>query len=266
MGTWIGHLRIAENLLAVLPGLDEAAFACGNLAPDSGVPNADWTAFDPPKEVTHFLRPGEEEGRSRDLEFYRGYLMGVRSDEDRARWSFLLGYFFHLVCDNLWALRVWRPSKHTYAVLIAERGLHAALGEMKRDWYGLDHRYVRDHPDSLFWRVFLRAPNPPVYLPFVPEAALHQQLDHIRRFYSEPGDRVLDRVYPYLNEATMARFCADSTDTLLRIYGRLGELAASGAETALALLPEGDSAPYPGPFGDDPQHSPPDHVWQGTGR
>ncbi len=68
MGTWIGHLRIAENLLAVLPHLDEVAFAFGSLAPDSGVPNEDWSQFDPPKEVTHFLRPGEDEGRIKDLE------------------------------------------------------------------------------------------------------------------------------------------------------------------------------------------------------
>src|SRR5262245_39081459 len=63
MGTWISHLRIAENLLAQIPGLDEVAFAYGNLAPDSGLPNADWTIFDPPKTVTHFLRVGEDEGQ-----------------------------------------------------------------------------------------------------------------------------------------------------------------------------------------------------------
>jgi len=63
MGTWISHLRIAEQLLTAMPQLDEVAFIYGNLAPDSGLPNADWSAFDPPKEVTHFLRPGEDEGR-----------------------------------------------------------------------------------------------------------------------------------------------------------------------------------------------------------
>ena len=55
MGTWISHLRIAEQLLTAMPQLDEVAFIYGNLAPDSGLPNADWSAFDPPKEVTHFL-------------------------------------------------------------------------------------------------------------------------------------------------------------------------------------------------------------------
>ena len=67
MGTWIAHLRVAENLLPHLGSVDEVAFAYGSLAPDSGLPNADWSAFDPPKEVTHFLRPGEDEGRIKEL-------------------------------------------------------------------------------------------------------------------------------------------------------------------------------------------------------
>ena len=132
MGTWIGHLRIAEHLLAELPGLAEEAFSCGNLSPDSGVPNEDWSAFDPPKEVTHFLRPGEDEGRIQDLRFYHTYLAELPPDREPARYSFLLGYFFHLLCDNLWALRVGRRFKQDYAALFAERG-SAAWWELKTD-------------------------------------------------------------------------------------------------------------------------------------
>ena len=60
MGTWISHLRIAESLLHHFPGLDEVTFTFGNLSPDSGIPNADWTAFDPPKEIAHFLQKERE--------------------------------------------------------------------------------------------------------------------------------------------------------------------------------------------------------------
>jgi hypothetical protein len=67
MATWISHLRVAENLLAALPDLDEVAFTFGNLAPDSGVPNADWTVFDPPQEVTHFFGPRERGVRTHAL-------------------------------------------------------------------------------------------------------------------------------------------------------------------------------------------------------
>src|SRR5688500_4628335 len=104
MGTWISHLRVAEILLDKLPYLDAAVFACGSLSPDSGIPNADWSAFDPPKEVTHFLDRGQDEGRIKDLEFYRAYLADV--PRDNPNYSFLLGYFLHLIYDNLWAIRI----------------------------------------------------------------------------------------------------------------------------------------------------------------
>jgi hypothetical protein len=42
MASWIVHLRIAENLLAKFPELDERQFAIGNIAPDSGWPDEKW--------------------------------------------------------------------------------------------------------------------------------------------------------------------------------------------------------------------------------
>jgi hypothetical protein len=251
MGTWISHLRIAENLLSVMPGLVEEAFTFGNLAPDSGVPNADWTVFDPPKEVTHFLLPNEDEGRIKDLEFYRLYLAGLVPDHNAARYSFVLGYFFHLLCDNLWFHLIVRSSKSAFPALFARRG-REAWSDLKDDWYGQDQCYVRDHPESLFWRVLMRAPNPPAYLPFVPEAALNQQLDYIRKFYSQPDSAwVLDRAYPYLNEAMMRRYVSDSTQAVLAIHDRLrNDPAPAGAHTALALLSKQAISPYDLPLGD----------------
>lgn len=254
MATWISHLRVTENLLAALPGLDEVAFAFGNLAPDSGVPNADWTVFDPPKEVTHFFGPREQGVRTHDLRFYREYLVGVEPDDDHACYSFLLGYFFHLVCDGLWSLTIAQPSKDAYAALFAERGPAKAWDVLKDDWYGLDHRYVRCHRDSLFWQVVMRASSPPMYVPIVPQAALHQQLDYIRAYYTrlEP-EPVLDRPFPYLNEATLSRYVADSTHVILKIYARLeSEPAPENMQTALSLLDRQMREPYALPLGDVP--------------
>ena len=107
MGTWISHLRIAENLSSHFPGLDEVTFAFGNLSPDSGIPNADWTEFDPPKEVTHFLKQGEGEHAIHDLVYYGQYLAPVQPEDDIKLYSFRLGYFFHLICDIMWAKRIW---------------------------------------------------------------------------------------------------------------------------------------------------------------
>src|SRR5262245_47564105 len=121
MATWIGHLRIAEKLLAELPALDEAAFTLGSLGPDSGLPNADWSEFDPPKEVTHFMREGTGEDKIHDLEFYQAYLQ-TTSPGDSSTYSYRLGYFIHLLCDNCWTRWVWQPMRQHYAAQFVEKG------------------------------------------------------------------------------------------------------------------------------------------------
>ena len=252
MGTWISHLRIAEKLLAAIPDLDEISFTFGNLSPDSGLPNADWTQFEPPKSVTHFLHSGNDEAGIHDLEFYCKYLSNSVSSSSDSYSSFALGYFFHLLCDNLWAKRIVATMKREQAGLFLARGKKDSIELIKTDWYGLDQRFVRDHPESIFWRVLLHAPNPPQYLPFIPPVALNHQLDYIRKFYAEPDATwVLDRAYPYLNGATMTRFVDDATASLLKIYSRLGELSDLGdSPTALMLLAEDEIAPYVPPLGD----------------
>lgn len=77
-------------------------------------------------------------------------------------------------------------------------------------------------------------------------------MDYIRKYYSQPERTwVLDRAYPYLNEAAMQRFVDDATASLLKIHSRLGELSMlDHAVTALTLLGEDEIAPYPPPLGD----------------
>ena len=60
MASWMVHLRIADILLDRIEGLDMNAFVLGNIAPDSGVPNEDWSVFTPPGNVTHFRTRPEE--------------------------------------------------------------------------------------------------------------------------------------------------------------------------------------------------------------
>ncbi|MCB9450758.1 MAG: hypothetical protein H6672_04930 [Anaerolineaceae bacterium] len=249
MTTWIGHLRIAENLLPHLPLLDERLFLFGSLAPDSGVPNADWTQFDPPKEVTHFLEKGLDEGNIKDLHFYRAYLAGVSPDD--TRYSYLLGYFFHLICDNLWSIRVGRPTRERLADMIAELGESEVIRRVKNDWYTLDFKYVRDHPDCAFWRVYRDAPPPPAVVPYLSDAALHQQITYIRDFYcNPPDDLVIERAYPYLNEAHMARYVEEAAALLLRIHDCIRDDGTGTGHTALKLLPDFTFTPYPAPLGD----------------
>lgn len=245
MGTWISHFRVAERLLDRLPGLglpDIGAqqFVIGNVAPDSGRPNHDWTSFDPPKSVTHFLRPGEDEGRIRDLAFYREFVQPLgRGDPE---YSFMLGYFTHLVTDNLWMHFIGGSTQETFAPEFAlDRA--ATWERVKDDWYGLDHKYLRDHPGNVFARSVAHAANPPSPFAFLPTDALAYRLDDLRGFYAVPGDLVLDRHFPYLSETSMDRAVEDCADAVAELLARLtrGEVPQAAAVSLNVLT-------LPGPY------------------
>ena len=250
MGTWISHLRIAENLLQHFPEVDEVTFTFGSLSPDSGIPNADWTEFDPPKEVTHFLRKGEEEFAIHDLAYYRQYLANIKPADDIQLYSFRLGYFFHLICDIMWAKRIVAATRQQFKELF-EKDKKKAVSLVKDDWYGLDQLYVRDHPYHIFWRVIMTNTYPPSYLPFINVEALHHQYDHIRKFYSEQEDQwFLSIPYQYLNETMMTRIVNESTEAILIVYENVKTLKNfDGFESSVNLLPERLTVPYNEPLG-----------------
>ena len=250
MGTWISHLRIAENLLEYFPNVDEVTFVFGNLSPDSGIPNADWTEFNPPKEVTHFLHKGEEEDAIHDLVYYRQYLADIDPTDDIHLYSFRLGYFFHLICDILWAKRIGAATKEQFKELFAS-DQKKAVSLVKDDWYRLDQLFVRDHPKHIFWRVIMTNPYPPSYLPFVKNEALHHQYDHIRRFYSGQEDHwFLNIPYHYLNNETMTRIVNESVQGILIVHENVRELNSfDGLVSSASLLPEELTRPYEKPLG-----------------
>ncbi len=254
MGSWVSHLRIAELLLNHLTEVDRTAFTFGNLAPDSGLPNANWTVFDPPKEISHFLSAGSNENNVQDLIFYRQYLQPCNRRQNPATYSFLLGYFVHLVSDRLWSNKIGKPSRQCYAELFAIHSEAKAWDIIKEDWYGLDQLFVRSHPESLFWQVFLSQPIPLSPLPFVKQSAFEQQMQFIRTFYSQPSPHwQLDRLFPYLNEASMKRYVEETCDCLVKILRLLPACPPPSALTsATLLLSSTETEAFLPPLGDLP--------------
>ncbi len=221
MATWIVHLRLAERLLPLIGGLDETYFAIGNVAPDSGIPDANWENFDPPSEVTHVW---DATRRCGDLEFYRRYLALLRQGETSSqRFSFLLGYFFHLLTDNLWRMKIGQPIRQRFAAEFEADPKF--IWQVKRDWYGLDFAYVRSERDSLFWRVFLPGDYAGDFLDFLPQEAIARQLGHIKEFYQRTDDKVetwyIQRPGIYLAAEDMDCFVTETTAKLLRAFQHL---------------------------------------------
>ena len=250
MGTWICHLRIAEKLLPHFPKLDKTLFTFGSLAPDSGIPNETWTEFDPPKEVTHFLQKGEGENMIRDLAYYREYVADLNPQDDILTYSFRFAYFAHLICDILWMKYIGDTTKAAFQEIIANDP-GKAWDRIKDDWYGLDQLYNRAHPKGSFWQVIHKTPNPPSYLPFVNETALHHQYNHIRNFYGNPDPEFfIERKFPYLNEATMSRVVDDTTNVILFIVQELKHIEIQGLQSSTEILPLEFMLPYTMPLGD----------------
>lgn len=192
MTTWIGHFRIAERVLAELGDLSAADFAVGNIAPDSGVWNEETGSFEPPTSITHFKDPERKPWRIADLEFYRRYVASFdRNHEDMPQRSFLLGYFCHLVTDNLWAHEIFHPTREQYrAEFEADSNF---IWTVKHDWYALDVLYVRNHPASLFWTHFVEAEYQNDYLPFLTRDGVQQRVEHIKTFYRQADDEMAER-------------------------------------------------------------------------
>ncbi len=222
MATWIVHLRLTENILDLIPNLDAGQFAVGNVAPDSGVPDENWENFDPPPPVTHFLSPEKEWVGSADLDFYRKHLVDITPEKEPERFSFRLGYFYHLLTDNLWREKVYRPTKaHFQEEFLNNPNFNS---DVKKDWYGLDLAYVCNNPECLFWRVFLDAQPTFCDLDFLPMSAVNQQLNHIKFFYQRDDDEINNHYRPsdtYLTQEDVDKFVAETTQRLYRVYQAL---------------------------------------------
>jgi hypothetical protein len=220
VATWIVHLRIAEYLLGKIPGLSPAPFAVGNIAPDSGIPDEKWEKFTPPTEVTHFQAPEGCVYYSDDLGFFRRYL--AQPEPDREKSAFLWGYFCHLVTDNLWKERIAGPTIERFkARFDADPGF---IGEVKNDWYGLDFVHVRNHPESLYWRVFLHCDYPKNFLDVLLPEGVRQRIEYIQTYYRRKDAETEEICYKdriYLTEAEMDRFVDEAAEILERGINRL---------------------------------------------
>ena len=121
MADWITHLMIADRLLARFPSLDARGFCVGSIAPDCNVENADWTGYEPPKRVTHWMASDEKQpGDAR--RFLEGCLLPRRERiASREELGFLLGYYAHLAADARYAPMLRSPSRIAAAARQAVR-------------------------------------------------------------------------------------------------------------------------------------------------
>ena len=222
MASWITHLRIAGNILQLIPELEAASFAVGSIAPDSGIPDAKWEKFDPPPDVTHYSNHPGADHKLADLESFQQHLLPLRGDDAQGLVSFRMGYFFHLVTDNLWNTRIGLPTQQRFSTeFTADKDF---IWEVKKDWYGLDFLYLHSRPECLIWHIFMQAQVENGDLDFLPLEAVRQRVAYIREYYQRTGaelQNAYNRPYIYLPRTRMDQFVDEASSILSRIYNCL---------------------------------------------
>ena len=230
MATWGAHFRIAENILKEYSKINRGLFTIGNIAPDCGIPNEDWSSFTPPKEISHFslskmnnfLESKLDKFILNDIEFFSKYLKDINLGSLKSDQSFLLGYFIHLITDNLWNYYIMKPLKEKYLKELQKNPKF--IWSVKRDWYDLDKIYITEKKDSLFWTDFLAAEYNEDFLDFLPQEGILRQMEFIKSFYQiseEEYLRASEKEFVYLKKDEMDNFILDSTQVILDILGKI---------------------------------------------
>lgn len=191
MATWITHMRIAEYFMQKNEFLNNIAFLVGNIGPDCGVPNEDWTEYTPGKEITHWKG---KDGVVRLGDFREQYL---QNPED-PRYAFYLGYYCHLLTDIAWAAFFREKKKEPVYREVFEKEKNP-WRMIKKDWYGQDHVYLKHHPDSVFFEKFAPIESfENIYFDFYPPHAFTRQIRYITDFYVNAKEDE-NRIFPYLS-------------------------------------------------------------------
>jgi hypothetical protein len=209
MATWIVHLRVAENILNKGYSFDSEAFVAGNIGPDSGVPNEDWSNFDPPKKITHWVG---EDNKINAQDFWDKYLGNKETEESEGALSFKIGYFVHLLTDIEWSKLLDEKKKDP----LYKEGLekdNSFIWTIKKDWYGLDYLYLEKNTSSIFHRLFRNIKSVPDYLDYFPQGAFERQMKYITDFYLGENNETKDN-FIYLSEEEMNDFIQRTTKVI----------------------------------------------------
>lgn len=215
MASWIVHLRIADKLLDKIQNLLPTEFVVGNIAPDSGIPNEDWSVFTPNTDVSHFKTTDEEGFKDIHLNEYveQFFTIEQRNKYTSKQKSFYLGYLTHLLTDIMWSKKIVRPSKEKFRALY-DKDKTEWIWTLKEDWYDLDFLFINKNPNFRAFSIYKNAVGfHNDYMVFFSEDAFDNRREYIVGFYSSYKQN-LEREYIYLNEEEMDRFVNESVEEI----------------------------------------------------
>lgn len=194
MATWVTHLMIADSVLKQCHKLDRHGFCVGNIAPDCNVENENWTCFTPSREITHWM--SEEKKVISDCDsFCYEYILKRKSEiKSQEEYSFLLGYYAHLITDAafLWYLRDDKRVKDTWKRINADEHLSKRVNGYSDDWdsakkltsknerlreiHSMEAEYLRDNPNSGYLTEILPLKEFRDYIDYLPHGSIVRKI------------------------------------------------------------------------------------------
>ena len=216
MASWMVHLRIADRLLYELGELDETAFIMGNIAPDSGVPNEDWSRFTPPKVVSHFKTKTDDELFFDIDKFCSEYFnKELIKTYNKKQYSFFLGYYMHLLTDIEWTRDIYYELLKAYPEE-TKADKNKLVWTAKGDWYDLDFLYLEQHPDFRAFSIYEKAVDyENEFMDMFSKDAFENRRKYICGFYRSDQHGDLHREYSYLTPERADRFVSDTVDKII---------------------------------------------------
>ena len=202
MASWMVHLRIADRFLDIFD-VNETEFVMGNIAPDSGIPNDDWSVYTPDKELSHFKTRGDDGHRHINAElfiekYFRSNIISEYSDKE---YSFYLGYLVHLLTDILW-IKIALPickSRSSEELLKSDR----AIWTWKKDFYDLDASFISKNPKFRAFDIYKRSEGfINKYMDIFTENAFDERREYIVSYYLAEKSG-LDRLNSYFTKNDM---------------------------------------------------------------
>jgi hypothetical protein len=122
----------------------------------------------------------------------------------------------HLLTDVAWSESIYYPAKVKF-VREREEDPKGFIWNLKEDWYDLDYKFLRDHPDFRAFQIYSNAVGfQNDYMEEFSQNAFDNRRVYITSFYKEKKEN-LDRFYPYLTEKEMDEFVNSCTQNILDI-------------------------------------------------
>lgn len=194
MATWITHLMTADLVLKAMPAVHRRGFCVGNIAPDCNIENDDWTAYDPPREITHWMTGSRKNDEDAER-FWQEYVLprrrGILSAEEDALY---LGYYTHLLTDAAYERfirdpvrmkAVWTRLRQSEVWKNSVIGLPEDFDSFKkvvpkterlREISALEAEYLHDHPESGYLTEILPLAEFPDYIEYLPHGAIVRKI------------------------------------------------------------------------------------------